>query len=243
MKNLKGQRRPAWFVPVIIVVLLVGGAAQTATASAPYPETRQILVELVIAGHSAVRHYRQSAHQAWRENLPHMADLFKAMAVSQLVMTRNFERFLTELDGSVSACALSGIQRSTTRQNLIRAIQNEMHETDELYPRALERIRAEGHPAVMAALRQAIQAQALHRRDMRDIHRGARHFYGLLKREVRRRATTYYICQQSGAMLLNALPDVCPVRGASTASYRALHSVSLVNDLSACQPGGAIRPL
>ncbi len=123
MKNLKGQLRLVWLVPPLIAVLLVGGAAQAATASDPYPETRKVLVELVITGHSAVRHYRQSALQAWRENLPHMADLFNAMAVSQLVMTRNFERFLTELDGSVSACALSGIQRSTTRQNLIRAIQ------------------------------------------------------------------------------------------------------------------------
>ncbi len=244
MKNLKGQLRPVWLVPPLIAVLLVGGAAQAATASDPYPETRKVLEELVIAGQSAVRHYRQSARQARNENLPYIADLFKAMGVSQLVMLRNFKRLLSELDKPVSTCALTRFHRATTRQNLMTAIQNEIRETDELYPQALERIRDEGHTAAKVSLRQAIQAQALHRRDMRDIQRGARHFYGLLKREVQRRATTYYICQHSGAMLLNALPAVCPVRGASTASYRALHRISLNNNHSACQPGAATtRPL
>ena len=244
MSNAKGQLLTAWFAPVLIAVLLVAAAAQAATASAAYPETRKVLEELMIAGQSAAAHYRLSARQARSENLPYIADLFKAMAVSQLVMLRNFERLLSELDRPVSTCALTRIHRGTTRQNLLTAIQNEIHETDERYPRALERIRDEGHTAAMASLRQAIQAQALHRRDMRDIQRGARHFFGLLKREVQRRATTYYICQHSGALLLNALPAVCPVRGASTASYRVLHSVSLNNDLSACQPGAATtRPL
>ena len=125
MKNLKGQLRPVWLVPPLIAVLLLSGAAQAATASNHYPETRKVLVELVITGHSEVGHYRQSAQQARRVNLPHMADLFNAIAVSQLVMTRNFERFLTELDGSVSACALSGFHQMTTRQNLISAIQSD----------------------------------------------------------------------------------------------------------------------
>ena len=154
-----------------------------------------------------------------------------------------FERYLTELDGSVSACAHPRIDRSTTRRNLIAAIKNEIRETDELYPQALERIRPERHPAVMNMLRQAIEAQALRRRDMQAIDRGARHFYGLLKREIQRRATIYYICQKSGAMLMNALPAICPVRGASTESYRVLYRTSTGRNLNACQPGNTPRHL
>ena len=128
MNTSKTRSRLGRCMPVLIAALIVGVTVQTA-ASDIYPETREVLSELVITGHSAVTHYYQSAHQASNENLPHLADLFRAMAASQLVMVRNFERYLTELDGGVSACTLPPIDRSTTRRNLMAAIQNEIRET------------------------------------------------------------------------------------------------------------------
>lgn len=147
---------------VTVAFLLISAVAQANRGPlGTYSETRQALAALVVSGQTALMHYRQSEHQARDENQPFIADLFNAMATSQRVMNRNFERRLNDLGGNLSACAIPASKQSTTRQNLIVAIRNEIQETDKIYPEALARIRGEGHPAVMALLKQVIRAQQL----------------------------------------------------------------------------------
>ncbi len=218
-----------------LVLSMTGPALANSAGPAPYPETRQVLAELASSGRAALAHYRRSERQAMDENRPYIADLFRAVATSQAIVNRNFEGLLTELGGETGGCADTPPPRATTRQNLIAAIQHEIRETDRLYPAALERILHEGHPVAVALLEQAVRAQQLRRSDMREIRLGARFFYNKLEKEVRRRAPIYYICQQSGTMLINELPAVCPVRGATTSSYRPLHRIPAAIDLQACR--------
>ena len=231
---------------VILAAVLATGVATRVDGgeTGTYPDTRLVIGELVSSGQAWLRHYRLSENQARQEGRIYLADLFKAMALSQTVMNRNFENILVALGGEEKTCAAAGSPRlTTTRQNLIAAIRQEIRETDKLYPEALKRIAAEGHPAATALLTQALRAQQLRRGDMREIHRGARYFYSRLQAEVRRRAPVYYICQQSGTLVLNELPAVCPVRGASTASYRALHLFPVAAEWQACRTAPVARHL
>ncbi len=219
----------------LVFCALTGTAPANSGPLAPFPTTRQVLGELLASGQAAQAHYRQAEHQARIEGQPYIADLFRAVATSQTVMNRNFRALLTELGGEVTFCPEPLSRPSTTRRNLIVAMQHEIRETDKLLPQALARISREGHRAAMDLLKEALRAQQLRRSDMREIRMGARHFYSRLQKEVRRRATVYYICQHSGALLVGDLPAVCPVRGAATTSYRALQRIPEEAGLQACR--------
>ncbi len=242
------DRRPSRTIgalAILAAILTAGGAARADRgAQGAYPQTRQVIGELVASGEAWLVHYRLSEAQARSEGQPYLADLFKAMAFSQTVMNRNFRDLLDALSSGETACAAAESPRpSTTRRNLIAAIRQEIRETDTLYPEALERIAPEGHLAATTLLVQALRAHQLRRGDMREIHLGARYFYSRLQTEVRRRAPVYYICQQSGTLVLNELPAVCPVRGASTASYRALNQFPAAAEWQACRAEPAARHL
>jgi rubrerythrin len=198
---------------------------------------------LVIAGQVSLNLYRAYEVQARDENLPQIANLFQAMAISQTVMTRNFENLLMKLGGSASNCVERSPQRGHTRQNLVTAIRKEIHETDKRYPEALSRISHEGHAAGMLTLMHAVRAQQMHRDTMQEIYDAARSYYALLKSELQRRQTIYYICRQSGAILMDELPQICPVRGESTASYQELQTLAAWGGLPACPPEGAPKHL
>lgn len=241
-------RRPTHTIGVLAILtaaLATGGAARADSGSqGAYPQTRQVIGELVATGQAWLRHYRLSEAQARSEGQPDIADLFKAMAFSQAVMNRNFKGLFDDLGGEEAACATAERPRaSTTRRHLIAAIRQEIRETDKLYPEALERIAPEGHLAAIALLTQALRAQQLRRGDMQEIHLGARYFYSRLQTEIRQRASVYYICQQSGTLVLNKLPAVCPVRGVSTASYRALNHFPAASEWQACHTEPVARHL
>ncbi len=233
--------RTLWIAAVFLA--MAGFARANVDSPGPYAETRQVLAELVASGQAAQAHYRQSEHRARFEDQPYIANLFKAMATSQAVMNRNFEALLAALGGETALCADFGSALASTRQNLIAAIQYEIHETDKVYPQALARIRHEGHRGAVDMLKQALRAQQLRRRDMRQIRMGARYFYSRLEKEIQRRAPIYRICQQSGALLVGELPAICPVRGSATTSYRSLHMFSSLSHRQACQPLTTARRL
>ncbi len=221
------------------VVVMLWSVAETALADggslASFPKTRQVIGELLTSGQAALAQYRLAERQARIEDQPYLADLFRAVAVSQTIMNRNFRELLAGLGGEVTACNPSRSKRSTTRRNLIVTMQHEINETDKLFPRALAHIRSEGHQAAMDLLKEALRAQQLRRSDMREIFMGARYFYSRLQKEVRHRATVYYICLRSGALLVGALPAVCPVTGTATTSYRPLQRIPVATGLRACR--------
>ncbi len=214
---------------------LTGTAPADDGPPAPFPETRRVLGDLLASGQAALAHYRLAERQARIGGQPYIADLFGAVAASQAVMNRNFQDLLAELGGEIAVCGQSLSRPSTTRQNLIVAIQHEIRETDTLFPQALARISHEGHRAAMDLLKASLRAQQLRRGDMRKIRMGTRYFYSRLQKEVRRRATVYYICQRSGALLVGDLPAVCPVRGTATTSYRTLQRIPVETSLHACR--------
>lgn len=221
------------------VAVMIGAVIGTALAddgrSALFPKTRQVLGELLDSGQTALAQYRLAERQARIENQPYLADLFRAVAASQTVMNRNFRELLAGLGSTVTVCNPSRSKASTTRQNLIVAMQHEIRETDKLFPQALAHIRSEGHRVAMDLVEESLRAQQLRRSDMREIIMGARYFYSRLQKEVRHRATVYYVCQRSGALLVGDLPEVCPVRGTVTTSYRPLQRIAVETGLRACR--------
>ena len=225
------------FLALALLVLM--SAPVAADQRGRYPQTQQVLTELVISGQASLNLYRAYEEQARDENLPQIANLFRAMAFSETVMTRNFENLLRKLGGSVSGCVVRYAPKRNTRKNLVTAIRKEIHETDKLYPQALARISREGHAAGMLTLAHAVRAQQMHRGNMQELYDAARSYYSLLKREFKRRETTYYICRRSGALLMDELPKICPVRGESTASYQGMQTIAARGVLPVCSPDDA----
>ncbi len=214
---------------------VTGTALADGGRSASFPKTRQVLGELLVSGQTALVQYRLAERQARIEDRPYLADLFGAVAASQAVMNRNFRELLARLGSTATVCSPSRSKPSTTRQNLIVTMQHEIRETDKLFPQALAHIRSEGHRVAINLMAEALRAQKLRRSDMRQIIMGARYFYSRLQKEFRHRATVYYVCQRSGALLIGDLPAVCPVRGTATTHYRPLQRIPVETGLHACR--------
>lgn len=223
----------------IITVLLVAVPSLARTDTSPkYPETGRIMRELYMNGRTALGRYIDFNRQAQKEKLPEFARLFEAIAASQAVMIVNFERLITDLGGSVPTCTHEDRTVANTRTNLRRALEMEILETDVTYPDALKRIESDGYAAAIYTIKLALRAQRQHRAKMERMLTAVDHFYGSLKTALQERKIRYFVCHQTGAMLLDELPEICPVRGISTSSYRESHIFRTLEGMRACYTGG-----
>lgn len=218
------------------LIVVVPSPARTEN-SLRYPETGRIMRELYANGLSALGRYIDFNRQARKEKQPEFARLFDAIAASQAVMIANFERILIDLGGSVPTCTVDNPMVATTRMNLRRALEMEILETDATYPDAFKRIESEGYAAAIHTLRLALRAQRQHRAGMERMLTAVDHFYGSLKTALQEKKIRYFVCRETGAILLDKLPEICPVRGKSTSNYREIHEFRVPENMRACHPG------
>ncbi len=227
-------------VGLLIACFLSMPALVSASEIHRYPKTIVELTQLYERGLSAWQHYNAYEIQARKENLDEIARLFAAMAASQSVRTGHFERLLIDLKGDRKHCLSHSLSVEMTQDNLRAAIEMELRETDVSFPNALRIITSEGNRQAIRTLQIAIDVQRHHREKLKKIHSYSGYFFGALTATFSKHKLRYFICRQTGAVVLAKLPSVCPVRGGTTASYIDLDAFKTDQRFIACSSNNQI---
>ncbi|MDX2454217.1 ferritin family protein [Desulfosarcina sp.] len=236
----KAHQMTMRMVWLLVACILCMPALAPAAEINDYSKTIDELAQLYERGLSAWQHYQAYEIQAKKENLDEMARLFAAMAASQSVMTGHFHRLLVDLKGDRKRCMPQSRTVGITQDNLRAAIEMELRETDVSFPNALRQITSEGHRQAIRALQIAIEVQRHHREKLKKIHSYSGYFFGALTAKFSRHQPKYFICRQTGVVVLDKLPSNCPVQGGTTSSYIELVAFETDNGMMTCSPNNHI---
>jgi rubrerythrin len=135
---------------VVSAVMCAAGAASTAAAQAPAPQTRTNLTQSMRGEAFANASYTLFAAQAKREGLPSVAALLRNTAGVELN-----EHFAQE-------AALSGLVGSS-EANLANAIAGESYESTTMYPSFARQARADGDTAAANLFTEIAKDEAVHK--------------------------------------------------------------------------------
>jgi rubrerythrin len=135
------------------------------------------------------------AKKAEQEDLPQIAQLFRAVAASEGVHARrNFALLEAVAD---------------TQTNLERAFQSETAVNGIYYPKMLREAEEDGEEAAAMVFSQARDVEAehanLYKRALNDL--------------IAQRSTQYYICTVCGHIVERDQPETCPICGAPKTSF------------------------
>lgn len=169
-------------------------------------------------------HYNAYSRQALQEGYRGVAYLFTAIAASEQIHASNFGKVLTRLGVELAPLARPAINAGTTRDNLLRAVEGELHSIDAFYPRMLEQLKAEGHEDAMTMVRWAWNAEQQHRDKMTQIQRWAPAFFEKVARTIDEKTGRYHVCQICGSTVNTVPADVCPVCRYPASHYRGIEA-------------------
>jgi len=184
-----------------------------------YPQTIQALQERYADEVIAHRKYAAYAKHADTEGYPAIAHLFRALAASEAVHARNFDRLLRAL-GARAKIPSVDIQLSSTREHLKQAATVEAAEIDQEYPDILKRIKGESHEQAILFITYAWKAEQQHRDLILKIKKGASWFFGMLVSRIEDNPTRYYVCQICGSTVTELPGSQCPICDHPPEEYR-----------------------
>jgi rubrerythrin len=190
-------------------------------AAATYPATTAAMQEAHAAETRVSQQYVAFGRKALAEGYKGVAYLFTAFASSEQVHAANFGKVLAQL-GAAPPRTQAPYEGpvGTTRENLIAAAKGEAHSIEDMYPRMLERIRAEGHPDAMRYVEFAWASERQHHDRIRQIRRYSPTMFELVAKHIDAKTGTYFVCQACGSTLVAVPASSCPVCRAPAASYR-----------------------
>jgi rubrerythrin len=205
-------------VSQLAFLLPAGPANAQAAPRSGCPETISVM-QLVLRG-ELLAHARYVAYaaRARQESYPRIAALALALAASEGIHARNFQSVLRALGQSFSLDPPT-VPVADTRSNLRAASTAELDEIDVRYPQYLSRIRPESHPAAIAALTHAWQAEKQHRDLITELVQGSGLLFGVLAKTIEGTPVQYFVCGSCGSTLPELPGDACPVCGGPVSRY------------------------
>jgi rubrerythrin len=187
-------------------------------AQSSYPETISVM-QIVLKG-ELLAHARYVAYaaKAREENYPRIAALAVALAASEDIHGRNFQKVLRDL-GLAPSTESPAVAVADTRANLHNASKAELEEIDTRYPQYLARIRPENYGEAIAALTHAWLAEKQHRDLISELVQGSGVLFGVLARTIEGTPVEYFICDNCGSTLPELPRDACPVCAGPVSRY------------------------
>ena len=190
--------------------------------AAPYPATIAAMQAARETETSVYLHYNAFSQRAAQEGYQGIAYLFTAFSASEQVHAANFGKILTQLKGELAPLPKPTIRAGSTRDNLLRAAEGEMHSIDSFYPKLLEQLKPEGHDDAMNAVKYAWSSEQQHRDKIKQILRWAPTFFEKVARTIDEKTGRYFICQICGSTV-NVIPAAtCPICKFPSAQYRGI---------------------
>jgi rubrerythrin len=168
------------------------------------------------------RRYREFGRQAKAEGYFGVAYLFYAFAASELIHAQNFQRVLARLGVDAEPARAPLALPASTKENLVRAANDEMHSIEAFYPRLLERLKPEGHADAITYVTYAWESERQHRDVIRKLQQYSPTFFETVAKTIDMKTGTYYVCQICGSTV-HQIPDgACPVCKYPPEHYRRI---------------------
>ncbi len=159
-------------------------------------KTEENLKEAFAGESQANRKYLAFAKKAERDGFPQVAKLFRAAAEAETI---HAHYHLGQMGGIKS-----------TKENLEAAVNGEVFEFREMYPKMIEDAKGENQKGALLGFTWANQVEEVHA--------------GLYKKALdnlgNNAETDYYVCQVCGNTVEGEPPDKCPVCNAPKASFK-----------------------
>ena len=159
--------------------------------------TREALQQAYAGEAKAALRLQVYADKADEEGYPQIAKLFRVIAASEAVHGARALKVLREIRG--------------TEENLAESFESEQQVAQVAYGDFVRQAEAEGN-----------QAAVLHFSQSRDVEETHANLYkAAMNHLLEERQTTYHLCLVCGYVADGALPDVCPICGASRERFRS----------------------
>ena len=213
---------PSWLRRRHLILSIAFLPAVRAAQAAPYPATVAAMQAARETETSVYLHYNAFSQRAAQEGYRGVAYLFAAFSASEQVHATNFGKILNSLNVELAPLPKPAIRAASTRDNLLRAAEGEMHSIDAFYPKLLEQLKPEGHEDAMKAVNYAWSSEQQHRDKIKQILRWAPTFFEKVARTIDEKTGRYFICQVCGSTV-NAVPAAtCPICKFPATQYRSI---------------------
>ena len=149
----------------------------------------------------ANRKYLAFAKKAEEEGFPNVAKLFKAIAEAETVHAHNHLRILKMI--------------KTTKENLQAALNGEIYEFTEMYPKFIKKATQEGMDNSVLSFNYANQVEKIHGELYKKALESVEQNKDIEEKE-------FFVCQVCGYTAEKEAPNTCPVCGASKEKFKKI---------------------
>ncbi len=160
--------------------------------------TQENLMSAFAGESQANRKYLAFARQAESEGKPNLAKLFRVAAEGETVHALRH----LKVAGGVK----------TSKENLEAAIAGETYEFTEMYPKFIEKSKAEGNNPAMLSFSGANAVEREHEK----------FFRAALEKDGNIEDEKYFVCQVCGHVHLKEAPEKCPICGAPKDKFKEI---------------------
>jgi rubrerythrin len=168
------------------------------------------------------RRYREFGQQAKSQGYFGIAYLFTALAASEMIHAQNFQRVLARLGAEAAPGPSMSPAAAGTKENLLKAVDEEIDSIEAFYPGLLARLKPEGHPDAMAYVTYAWESEKQHRDVMRKLQRYSPTFFEAVAKTIDMKTGTYYVCQICGSTVHRIPAGKCPICKYAAEHYRRI---------------------
>jgi rubrerythrin len=190
-----------------------------APARADLIETKSILQNAYRGELRVHNAYAAFSKKAREDKYPNIAYLFSALACSEGIHARNFQKLLTDSGSAPETFVAPELPVGSTKANLCNASKWELEEIDSKYPDYIKRIKQENHVEALQSITYAWESEKQHRELLEQVQSGAGLFFGLLVKKIEATPVEYFVCRECGATTATLPAETCPICGKAVGEY------------------------
>ncbi|KPJ58394.1 MAG: Rubrerythrin-2 [Planctomycetes bacterium DG_23] len=157
--------------------------------------------------------YKLWGEAAEKEGFPNIARLFRAISFAEQVHASNHFTELSKEGGAYLVASMAEFGLGATSENLVRAIEGETYEMDEMYPAYLETAGFQAQKGAVHSFYYALSAEKAHAAMFKRAKEAADAGKDLELGAVQ-------ICDVCGFTLEGDIPDKCPICGVNKERFK-----------------------
>jgi rubrerythrin len=202
--------------------LLLGLGNRVSWATTPYPKTIKFLQLAHKREITMYRQYVEFGRKAKMEGYRGIAYLCAAFATAELIHAQNFAKILSRLDVEIVPVSKAQMTVSSTRDNLMKAANDEIDDIDSFYPDMIKQVNPEGVQDVITFATFAWESEKQHRDVLMKIQRWAPWFFEKVAKTIDEKTDQYFVCQICGSTMDEIPSGKCPICHFSVEHYRKI---------------------
>ena len=194
----------------------------------PRQSTVAALRQGVRGERKAYSRYRVFGEDAASEGYQGIAYLFGAISLSELIHAQNYNRVLVTLGQPREEPAEALPAIGTTKENVIAAMEAEIHTIDQVYPEILAGVQKDQLKIALLNVQYAWASHVQHRDTLEKIRRYSPDHFETVARRIDDKTDRYYLCQICGSVQIEIPQDHCSICGQSPNNFSYVEPALLV---------------